>query len=43
MVCGGVLGEEAGAGWGVVGVAEVGEDGDGGGGVLDEADAEFVG
>ena len=46
----GVLGEEARAGRGVVRVAEVGEDADGGRGgggvgegVLDEADAEFVG
>lgn len=42
---GGVFGEEAGAGGGDVGVAEVGEDegGGGGGGVRDDAHAEFVG
>ena len=47
VVEGGVLWEEAGAGWGDVGVADVREDaggGFGGGfGVLDYAYAEFVG
>lgn len=34
VVCGGVFGEESGSGWGVVGVAEVGQDLGGGGRLL---------
>lgn len=45
VVYGGVFGEETGAGGGDVGVSEVGEDygGRSGGGVRDDANADFVG